>query len=168
MTATAWLGVDVAKDTFEACLLLETRSAHGTSANTPAGSAKLVHWLKKRWVGRVHACLEATGRYSEALAEHLHAAGHTVSVINPARLKAFGQATLVRTKTDQTDAALSAEFCRRQQPEPWTPPDPETRALRALVRRRESLLNVRQQEANRLSSGEDDPWVVTSLQTVLT
>jgi transposase len=116
----------------------------------------------------VHACLEATGRYSEGLAEHLHAAGHTVSVINPARLKAFGQAILVRTKTDQTDADLAAEFCRRQQPAAWTPPDPARRALRALVRRRESLLAVRQQEANRLKSGEDNPWVVTSLQTVLT
>src|SRR5579859_1820981 len=167
MTATAWLGVDVAKDTFEACLLLEKRSAHGTFANTPAGFAKLDHWLKKRWVGRVHACLEATGRYSEALAEHLHAAGHTVSVINPARQKAFGQATLVRTKTDQTDGWLLAEFCRRQQPEPWTPPDPARRALRALVRRRESLLDIRQQEANRLSDGEEDPLVVASLQAVV-
>lgn len=167
MTATAWLGIDVAKDTFEACLLLEKRSAHGTFANTPAGFAKLDHWLKKRRVGPVHACLEATGRYSEDLAEHLHAAGHTVSVINPARLKAFGQATLVRTKTDQTDAALAADFCRRQQPEPWTPPDPARRALRALVRRRESLLDLRQQEANRLSDGEDDPLVVASLQAVV-
>src|SRR5579859_290158 len=167
MTATAWLGIDVAKDTFEACLLLEKRSAHGTFANTPAGFAKLDHWLKKRQVGPVHACLEATGRYSEGLAEHLHAAGHTVSVINPARLKAFGQATLVRTKTDQTDGWLLAEFCRRQQPEPWQPPAPEKQALRALVRRRESLLQLRQQEANRLSDGEEDPLVVASLQAVV-
>src|SRR5579859_22161 len=175
MTATAWLGIDVAKDTFEACLLLEKRSAHGTFANTPAGFAKLDHWLKKRQVGRVHACLEATGRYSEGLAEHLHAAGHTVSVtpappqvrVNPARLKAFGQATLVRTKTDQTDGWLLAEFCRRQQPEPWQPPAPEKQALRALVRRRESLLQLRQQEANRLGSGEDSPVVCASLAAVL-
>ena len=167
MTASAWLGIDIAKDTFEVCLLWDQRSARGTFENNPAGFAKLDHWLKKHKIGELHACLEATGRYSEGLAEHLYAAGHTVSVINPARLKAFGQAILVRTKTDQTDADLSAEFCRRQQPAAWTPPDPATRALRALVRRRESLLAVRQQEANRLSSGEDDLWVVQSLQTVL-
>jgi transposase len=167
MSTTAWLGIDIAKETFVACLLLERGSAQGRFDNSPAGFTKLDHWLKKRKVGQVHACLEATGRYSEGLAEHLHAAGHTVSVINPARLKAFGQAILVRTKTDQTDAALLAEFCRRQQPAPWTPPAPATRTLRALVRRRESLLGVRQQEANRLSSGEDDPWVVTSLEAVL-
>jgi transposase len=111
--------------------------------------------------------LEATGRYSEGLAEHLHAAGHTVSVINPARLKAFGQASLSRTKTDQTDAALLADFCRRQQPAAWHPPAPEKRALRELVRRRESLLQLKQQEANRLASGETSPVVQASLKAVL-
>ena len=167
MTASAWLGIDIAQNTFEVCLLQDKRSARGTFENSPAGFTKLDHWLKKHAAGEVHACLEATGRYSEGVAEHLHAAGHTVSVTNPARVKAYGQAILVRTKTDQTDGWLLAEFCRRQQPAPWTPPDPATRKLRALVRRRESLLAVRQQEANRLSSGEDDPWVVESLNTVL-
>src|SRR5436305_12775088 len=167
MNATAWLGIDIAKDTFEASLLQDSRVAHGGFDNTPAGFKKLEHWLKKRHVAQAHVCLEATGRYSEAVAEYLHAAGHTVSVINPARLKAFGQATLTRTKTDQTDAALLAQFCQRQQPAPWQPPAPEKRALRALVRRRESLLQLRQQEVNRLKSGEDDPLVVRSLKAVV-
>jgi transposase len=39
--------------------------------------------------------------------------------------------------------------------------------LRALVRRRESLLQLQQQETNRLTSGEDAPLVVASLQAVL-
>lgn len=164
---SAWLGIDIAKNTFEAHLLRDRAPARGSFANTPAGFGQLDRWLKKRPVAHVHACLEATGRYSEGLAEHLHAAGHTVSVINPARLKAFGQATLSRTKTDQTDAALLADFCRRQQPAAWTPPAPEKRALRELVRRRESLLQLKQQEANRLGSGEMSPVVQASLKAVL-
>src|SRR5215467_3522878 len=91
MSASAWLGIDVAKDTLAVTLLQTDRPAQGTFDNTPAGFKKLDGWLKKRRVKQVHACLEATGRYSEALAEHLHAAGHIVSVINPARLKAFAQ-----------------------------------------------------------------------------
>ncbi len=162
-----WLGLDIAKDTFAACLQLDGRCVRGAFENTAAGFQKLDRWVKKHHGQRVHACLEATGRYGEALAEHLHAAGHTVSVINPARLKAFSQANLTRTKTDQTDAALLAEFCRRQQPAAWTPPDPAHRTLRALVRRRESLLQLRQQEANRLDSGEDVPRVVRSLRETL-
>jgi transposase len=168
MDASAWLGIDIAKNTFEACLLQDKRSAHGAFDNNRAGYTKLDHWLKKRKVGPVRVCLEATGRYSEGVAEHLHAAGHTVSVINPARLKAFGQARLTRTKTDQTDAVLLAEFCRSQRPPAWTPPSTERRELRALVRRRESLLQLRQQEVNRLRSGEDSPAVIRSLETVVT
>lgn len=167
MPPSAWLGIDIAKDTFAACLLTEKTTAAGAFENTPAGLVKLDHWLKKRKMTQVHACLEATGRYGEAPAEHLHAAGHTVSVINPARLKAFGQATLTRTKTDQTDAALLADFCRRQQPAAWTPPEPAQRELRALVRRRESLQHLRQQEANRLGSGETSPLVRASLAATL-
>jgi transposase len=167
MSATAWLGIDIAKDTFEACLLIGPKAWHGSFANTPAGFVKLDHWLTKRTVEHGHACLEATGRYSEGLSEHLHAGGHTVSVINPARLKGYAAATLTRTKTDQTDADLLAEFCRRQQPAAWTPPAPERRELRALVRRRESLVEMRQAEANRLSSGEDSPWVRASLERTL-
>jgi transposase len=163
-SASAYLGIDIAKSTFEACLLNGKKAGHGSFANTPAGFAKLDRWLKKRQVERVHACLEATGRYSEGVAEHLHAAGHTVSVINPARLKAYAGATLTRTKTDQTDAALLAEFCCKQQPAAWTPPAVERRELRALVRRRENLLQMRQQEANRLSSGEDSRLVRASLE----
>jgi transposase len=163
MSASAWLGLDIAKDSFEAYLLLEKRSARGKFANAPAGFTKLERWLNKRKVEQVHVCLEATGRYSEGVAEHLHAAGHTVSVINPARLKAYAGATLTRTKTDQTDAALLAEFCRRQQPAAWTPPAPERRELRSLVRWRESLLEMRQAEANRLSSGEDSRRVRAAL-----
>jgi transposase len=167
MTPSAWLGIDIAQDTFAACLLTGKRTAAGSFANNPAGLAKLDRWLKKRQVAQVHACLEATGRYYEGAAEHLHAAGHTVSVINPARLKAFGQATLTRTKTDQTDAALLAEFCRSQQLDVWRPLDPAQRQLRAMVRRRESLLHLRQQEANRLSAGEESPDVVSSLRAVV-
>ena len=167
MAPSVWLGIDIAKDTFEASLLRPDRVAHGSFVNGPAGFTKLDHWLKKRQVRQAHVCLEATGRYSEGVAEHLHAAGHTVSVINPFRLKAFAQATLTRTKTDQTDAALLALFCQRHQPAPWHPPAPEIQQLRALVRQREHLQGVRQQETNRLSSGEDEPLVVGSLQAVV-
>jgi transposase len=167
MTASAWLGIDIAQATLAACLLRDGRVAAGTFENTPAGFKKLASWLKKRHVAQAQVCLEATGRYGEGVSEFLHAAGHTVSVINPARLKAFAQATLTRTKTDQTDAALLAQFCQRQQPPAWRPPAPEKRALRALVRRRESLLQLRQQETNRLKSGETDAWVVGSLQAVI-
>ena len=54
----------------------------------------MLRWLKDLGVDQVHACLEATGRYGDGLALHLHDAGHRVSVVNPAQIKHFGRAKL--------------------------------------------------------------------------
>jgi transposase len=75
-----------------------------------------------------------------------------VSIINPAAVKAFAQSRLSRTKTDKVDAELIARFCQAQQPPAWTPLSPEVRELQALVRRLESLIEMRVMEENRLSS----------------
>jgi transposase len=94
--------------------------------------------------------MEATGIYWEAVAEYLADAGHVVSVVNPLQIKAYAQVTFSRTKTDQVDARLIAEFCATQQPPPWQPPPPAVRELRALVARRTALDAMRTQERNRL------------------
>jgi transposase len=74
----------------------------------------------------------------------------TVSVINPAQIKAFGQSRLVRTKTDKVDAKLIAMFCHERQPQPWQAPSANEQALKALVLRLDSLQVMRLQESNRL------------------
>jgi transposase len=106
--------------------------------------------LRARLTLPLHACLEATGCYGEALALFLHQQGVRVSVVNPARIKAFAQSELLRNKTDKADAALIARFCAAHQPPLWTPPPPERRQLQALVRRLQALQAMRQQECNRL------------------
>ncbi len=64
------LGVDIAKLKFNVCLIREDgRLRHRVFANNPAGFTHLSEWLKKNHVSQVHACLEATGTYSEALAK---------------------------------------------------------------------------------------------------
>src|SRR5574337_89491 len=55
----------------------------------------------------------------------------TVSVVNPAQIKAFGASQLVRTKTDRVDAKLIAQFCAERRPEAWIAPSPAEQALRA-------------------------------------
>lgn len=83
----------------------------------------------------------------------MHKAGHRVSVINPAAVKAFAASRLSRTKTDKVDAELIARFCLAQEPQAWQPPAPEVQQLQALARRLESLIEMRVAEENRLSSG---------------
>jgi transposase len=145
------LGIDISKLKFDVALLRAGgKFKHRVFPNTPAGFLQLSAWLEKQKVERVHACLEATGTYSEAVATYLSDAGHVVSVINPAAIKAYGQSRLSRTKTDKADASLIAQFCQERRPPQWLPRPMEIRELQALVRRLDALLEMRGMEANRL------------------
>src|SRR5215207_3551298 len=117
MTDLLPLGLDVAKSKFNACLIRESgKFRHTSFANSPAGFAQLSAWLAKLGAGSAPACMEATGTYYEALAAYLHEGGHTVSVVNPAAVKAYAQSRLSRTKTDRVDAELIAGFCAERRP----------------------------------------------------
>ena len=162
------LGIDVAKLKFNVCLIGgDGKLRHRVFPNTEVGFAQLSEWFLKNDVASVHACLEATGTYSEALATYLADVGHKVSVVNPAAIKAYAGAQLSRTKTDKVDAALIARFCLTQQPPVWTPLAPEVRELQALVRRLDSLIGIHTSELNRLSSGVTSVAVKTSIQNVI-
>ena len=146
------LGIDISKDSFHVELSLTNKLRHRRFANRPEGFAELGIWLAKHKATVVHACLEATGPYSEALALYLYAQGHTVSVVNPAQIKAFGESELVRNKDDRPDAGLIRRFCEKQQPAAWQPPPAHFRELQALTRHLENLLETRQQQLNRLET----------------
>ena len=149
------LGIDIAKQKFDVALLVDGKIKHKTCKNSAEGFETLMLWLEKQGIQKVHACMEATGNYGEDLAIYLHEAGHIVSIVNPARIKGFAQSELIRTKTDKIDAALIARFCLAMKPDPWIPPPPEIRFLRALVRRVDSLIDMRSQEKNRLSTAHE-------------
>ena len=149
---TFQLGIDVAKAKLDCALRQpDGKVRHKVVENTPAGFQALHIWLNKQGTGVLHVCMEATGTYWEAVAEFLVGLeAVTVSVINPAQIKAFGASRMVRTKTDKADARLIAEFCAERCPAPWQPPAPAEQALRALVLRLESLNVMHTQETNRL------------------
>ncbi len=149
------LGIDIAKQKFDAALLVNGKTKHKTCKNSAEGFEALNLWLQKQGIQKLHACMEATGNYGEDLAIYLHDAGHIVSIVNPARIKGFAQSELVRTKTDKLDAALIARFCLAMKPGPWIPPAPEIRSLRALVRRVDSLVDMRTQEKNRINTAHE-------------
>jgi transposase len=162
------LGLDIAKSKFNACLVRAGgKLRHKLFPNSAAGFSQLSGWLSQHGVTQVHACLEATGTYGEALAAYLHEQGHTVSLVNPASIKAYAQSRLSRTKTDRVDAALIAGFCAERRPPAWAPPAPELRQLQALVRRLEALHEMRTMEENRLSSGVTVEAVRASVEELI-
>src|ERR1043166_4798832 len=114
------IGIDISKLKFDLCLLRDNgKLKHKVFPNTPSGFLQFSAWLQKQKVEQVHACMEATGTYGEALCLYLFDAGHRVSIINPAVIKAYAQSRLSRTKTDKEDAPLIAQFCLEGEPPPW-------------------------------------------------
>jgi transposase len=158
------IGIDISKLKFDLCLLRQNdKLKHKVFPNTASGFLQLSAWLAKQKVTQVQACMEATGSHGEALASYLFEAGHMVSIINPAVIKAYAQSHLSRTKTDKVDATLIARFCLERKPPAWTPLAREVRELQALVRRLESLLEMHQMEVNRLEAGVTAELVRESL-----
>ena len=145
------LGIDVGKEYID-CELLGEKRATKRVTNTVRGFEQLDAWLRNRKVRKVHACMEATGGWSEEIAYYLQDRGHVVSIVNPMQIRAFGQSELSRAKTDKADAALIARFCLAMNPPAWEAPSPAEKRLRQLVRRRRSLIEMRTQEQNRLES----------------
>jgi transposase len=85
-------------------------------------------------VSKLHACLEATGVYGEAIALFLHERGHLISVVNPLRIKGYAQSNMQRNKIDRLDSQT------------------EVKQLQSLVRRVEVLEEMLQAEENRLAN----------------
>lgn len=160
-----FLGIDIAKAKFDVALGIDQKFRTKSFDNNPKGYAQLDAWLQRYGVHRVHACMEATHVYWEALALHLAQGGHHVAVINPALAKAHAQSLGLRTKTDAVDAKMLADFARSKQPPAWQPPTAAEQRLRALVLRHQALTDMQTQEKNRCEGLRED--VRESVQTHL-
>ncbi len=161
------LGIDIAKAKFDASLQTGQANWHASFSNTEAGFAQLFDWMQRHRpdpAQPLHACMEATGNWGLDVATFLHEAGLRVSIVNPARIKAFGEAELSRNKTDKLDAALIGRFCRALNPMAWQPPAPHLRELREMVRRCDALKVARVQELNRRKAGVASEGVAASIE----
>jgi transposase len=161
------LGIDVSKGSLDVVLISDNRQVHKIFNNNSVGHKHLHNWLAAQRAGQLHACLEATGQYGEEVAEFLFRSGYAVSVVNPARIKRYGESKLHRNKTDKADAALIAEFCLKENPPFWSPLPAPVKQLRALVRRLDDLQSAYQQERNRMLCGEKNTWVLEDLRAHL-
>jgi transposase len=151
-----YLGVDVAKKKLD-CMLLDSSSGKMKSKvvdNTAAGFATLLEWLGKQKAAELHVVMEPTGMYHEAAALALADAGLTVSLVNPAQLRAFAQGLGVKTKTDKQDSTVLAKFGATQKPAPWQPPSTSARRLKALLARRDAVADNLQRERNRQEASD--------------
>jgi len=147
------LGIDISKNKLDVALYRADRYKEACFSNDKDGYCRLSKWLKKLQAKEATVCIEATGRYGDGVSLHLHERGHKVSVVNPARIKAYGDSQLKRNKTDGEDAKTIAHFCATQKPDLWTPPPAAIQELQALSRHLETLKADRTRELNRQQSG---------------
>lgn len=150
------IGIDVSKETLDVSIFTGGKPLGKQFANTEQGFAQLLGWLAHRKLGRVHACLEATGRHSLGVALALHAAGHVVSIVNPAQIRDFARARLGRNKSDTIDAGYIREYGAMVRPPAWTPPSPALRRLCELQTIRAGYVAGRIEWQNRAGSLGND------------
>jgi transposase len=167
MNDDAIVGIDIAKQSFDVCLLLGSQRHERHFANTPHGFSKLTQFLAARGVSDLHACMEATGSYGDPLARYLYEQGMRVSVVNPYRIHAYAESLMQRTKTDKADARVIALFCQHQRPDAWQPPAPEVLELQAMLRHYAVLQENRQQHVNRLTETQQPEVVKRSLEAII-
>lgn len=136
------VGIDLAKASFDLCLLHGEDRRRGHFPNTPAGCQQFLAWLSQAGLAQVLCALEATGPYGTGLAKAAFAAGHQVLVFNPRRVVEFARSTGRRNKTDRVDAELIAHFAASLPPQRrplWQPLPPAQEELQALLRRQADL-----------------------------
>lgn len=119
MAQFQFVGVDVAKDKIDVALFLNKKYLHKCFDSDKKGLSGFIKWLGKHtqapWV-----CMEATGHYSELIAESLISHNVRVSIVNPFQIRSFARVKLSRNKNDIVDAKIIAEYCEKMEPRTFT------------------------------------------------
>jgi transposase len=148
MDATVFVGIDVAKAYLD--VAARPSGVHERLPNDEEGVAHLVDRLRATRPTLV--VLEATGGLEVPLTAALATAGLAVAVVNPRQVRDFAKAVGQLAKTDALDAHLLARFAEVVRPEPRPLPDPEARALSALLTRRRQVIAMLVAEQQRLAT----------------
>ncbi|MDE2644187.1 MAG: IS110 family transposase [Verrucomicrobiota bacterium] len=143
------VAIDVSKDTLE--VLTDKKSM--TLPNNDAGIDRLI----KAIAGKPNpfVALEATGGYERRVCERLHEAGIALSLINPARVRAFARSEGIMAKTDPIDTAVIGRFAKEKELRPTPAPSAEQQELIDLMDRRSQMAEQLGTEKTRLKQAPD-------------
>lgn len=147
MGTKQWIGVDVSMDSLKiACPEGQTWQIE-TVENT---TARIGAWIRRLDKGQVHIILEATGTYSDKVAQLLHRMEVSFSVITPRQASQFSGVLKNITKNDERDACCLSLFGQHMQPAVYQMPSRASanlKQLRTLLgqlkKQRQALFNQR-------------------------
>lgn len=155
MTQYQFVGVDVAKDKFDVALEINNSCFQECFSNDKKGYRAFSKWLNKH-TSQPWICMEATGHYSELIADYLFALSIRVSVVNPLQIKSFARASLSRNKTDQLDARIIANYCEKMRPRTFTSRSESHKELKDLTNLLDMLKEQHVRLVNQLHSAQSD------------
>jgi len=141
------VGTDISKANFSALICSKSSTdALSYSVSKKFGNDKKGFNQFTRWVAKesdkdipLVFLMEATGVYHEALANHLHKIGKTIHVILPNTSKNYFRSLNIKTKTDDVDARILAQFGVERKHKEWQPPKKIYKEMRDLSRYRIQL-----------------------------
>ena len=119
--------------------------------NTAAGLTAMLAWVRGQAV--THVVCEATGGYERLVVQRSRGTDLTVSVAHPPKVRAFARAVGQGAKTDPLDAQILAHYGEVFELPVETAQEEASAEVRALLGRRQQLLDQRTQEHNRLEKG---------------
>jgi transposase len=171
-----WIGIDVAKTNFVVVALVAGEAVEwGEYTNDATGFSALrqqiEQFVRPAVPTEVHLVLEPTGGYELLLVAFAHVQGWSLSLPNPKQVRQWAQGTGRRAKTDRQDAKLLAHYGAANQPSPQPPLATEVSELDSLLKRRQELEQMLQQERNRQAQLTPrpglSPAVLTNLRRVI-
>lgn len=162
MSEPVFVGIDVAKERLDVCVLPSKES--WTFPNDGDGVTSLITRLNKEPPSIV--VMEATGGYEIVLAAQLGSAGLPVAVVNPRQVRNFAKGIGKLAKTDSIDAFVLARFAETNKPEPKPLATEDEKLIKELMGRRRQLVDLRASEKNRLRRARSER-VRSSVLTVM-
>ncbi|WP_010584071.1 IS110 family RNA-guided transposase [Schlesneria paludicola] len=148
-----FVGVDVSKLTLD--VFFPHKGERFKLANSEADVHEFCLRLKKE-KRLLMVVMEATGGYETLLQSQLAKHKIEAAVVNPRQVRDFAKGVGSDAKTDSIDAQLISRFAAVVQPQPTAVKSEHEQKHAALVTRRNQLLELINQENNRLQQSWDD------------
>lgn len=150
---SSYIGIDAAKAELEVAV---GQTLVGRYANTASGMKRLQTSLPEPSEVAL-VVIESTGCYSQLAVRMLTTAGYRVAVVQPGRIRHYARSQGQLAKTDRIDARIIAQFGEHTPGlRVYQEPSATRQRLRALVDRRDQVIEDRVREENRLEACQDE------------
>jgi len=172
-----WVGVDLAKASFQAALAWQgcdmaqwSKLPTHSFKNDLSGIEALCAWVHKHMpegASLAGVCVEATGRLGWAFCEGVGGRLGAISVVNPAWPVQFARSIGLKDKTDRIDACVLALYGVSMRPAPRPQPTDLQRELRELARLYEDASRAHTACNNRIKAQPTSAFVRRHLEEKL-